>query len=313
MAQPDNAEVVRDLHMGLTRKYRIHGSNVEEIWSSFDKAQRTKALKAGAAGGVVLKHRMDPTMGNVSKMIPEWNLKDITEPRSDFLMVFLRHRATQPLFQQYATGMRPGGPGDHEFIVEMMRTRNLRHVDSFKDCWSFFMSDENYGMSYRVKEDREGFLSDMAQAVQARIYVPQEVGELVIARQIQLLQALTIMMDDILKLGSTTRSRKERPQKKNTEATTTALEKLSIKARPSKLSLPDLLEIASDRKASMGQDLGLICTELVVLAHSVNIWFFSRPELVADEKGRLLPVHTDKYISGAFFEAIQNTVKAAAI
>lgn len=313
MAQPDNADVVKDLHQDLARKYRLHGSKVEEIWRSFDKAQRTKALKAGAAGGVVLKHRMDPTLGNVSKIIPEWNLKDITEPGSDFLLDFLRHRATQPLMHQYATGMRPGEPGDHEFIVEMMQTRNLRHIDSFKDCWSFFMSDEDYGMSYRVTADREGFLSDMAQAIQARICIPQETGELVIARQIQLLQALTIMIDDILELGSITRTRKERPQKKNTEATATALEKLSIKARPSKLPLPDLLEIASEQKASMDENLGLICTEPVVLAHSVNIWFFSRPELVADEKGRLLPVHTDKYISGAFFEVIHNTVKAAAI
>ncbi|ROW04777.1 hypothetical protein VMCG_04773 [Cytospora schulzeri] len=313
MAQPGNADVVKDLHQDLSRKYRVHGSRVEEIWASFDKAQRTKALKAGAADGVVLKHRMDPTLGNVSKIIPEWNLKDITEPGSVFLLDLLRHRATQSLVHQYATGMKPGEPGDHEFIVDMMRTRNLRHIDSFKDCWSFFMSDEDYGMSYRVTADHEGFLSHMTPAIQARICVPQETGELIIARQLQLLQALTIMIDDILDLGSTSRARKEPPQKKNTEATTTALEKLSIKAKPSKLSLPDLLEIAAEQKASMDENLGLLCTEPVVLAHSVNIWFFSRPELVADEKGRLLSVHTDKYISCAFFEAIHNTVKAAAI
>ncbi|ROV99789.1 hypothetical protein VSDG_03001 [Cytospora chrysosperma] len=313
MAQPDSADVVKDLHQDLARKYRLHGSKVEEIWTSFDKAQRTKAMKAGAADGVVLKHRMDPTLGNVSKIIPEWNLKDITEPGSDFLLQLLRHRATQPLMHQYAAGMRPGEPGDHGFIDEMMRTRNLRHVDSFKDCWSFFMSDEDYGTSYRVTVDREVFLSEVAKAVQARVCIPQETGELVITRQMQLLQALTIIMDDILELGSTTRTRKERPQKKNTDATATALEKLSIKARPPKLSLPDLLEIASEQKASMSENLDLLCTEPVVLAHSVNIWFYSRPELVADEKGRLLPVHTDKYISGAFFEAIHNTVKAAAI
>lgn len=313
MAQPSSIDMVKDLHRDLARKYRLHGSRLEEIWSSFGKAQRATALKAGAAGGEVLKHRMDPTMGSVSKFIPEWNLRDITEPGSDFLTVLLRHRATQPLVRQYATGMRPGEPGDHEFIVEMMRTRNLGHINSFKDCWSFFMTEENYGMSYRVTADRERFLSDMARPIQARICVPQEVGELVISRQLYLLQLLTIMIDDILELGSTTRTRKEQPQKKNTEATTTALEKLSIKAKPSKLSLPDLLEIASDQKASMDENLGLLCTEPVVLAHAVNIWFFSRPELIADEKGRLLPVYTDKYISSAFFEAIHNTVKAAAI
>lgn len=313
MAQPDNAIMVKDLYQDLSRKYRLHGSKVEEIWSSFDKTKRTRALRAGAADGVVLKHRMDPTMGNVSKFIPEWNLKDITEPGSDFLVALLRHRATQSLFQQYATGMKPGEPGDHQFIVEMMRTRNLRHIDSFKDCWSFFMSDEDYGMSYKVTTDPEGFQSSMAKAIQARLCIPQEVGELVITRQIYLLQALTIIVDDILELGSTTRTRKELPQKKKTEAAATALEKMSIKAKPSKLSLSALSEIASDQKASTDESLVLLCTEPVVLAHSVNIWFFSRPELVPDEKGRLLSVHTDKYISGAFFDTIDNTVKAAAI
>lgn len=56
-----------------------------------------------------------------------------------------------------------------------------------------------------------------------------------------------------------------------------------------------------------------MCTEPVFLAHEVNIWFFSRPELLPDEKGRRLPVHTDKYISGAVLEAVHNAIKATAI
>lgn len=312
MSQPQSADVVRELHQDLARKYRLHGSKVQETWKSFDKSQRTKALKAGAADGAVLKYRHDTSMGNIHKMVPEWNLQDITQPGSDFLLDLLRHRATQPLMYQYATGMKPGELGDLDFISEMMRTRGLKHIDSFIDCWSYFMSDEDYGMSYVIKADREGFLSEMAPCIQCRICIPQATGELVITRQIYLLQSLTILIDDILELGSTTRTRKERPQKKNTEAATTALGKLSVKARPSKLSLPVLIEIASEQKASMDEDLSLLCTEPVVLAHSVNIWFFSRPELIADEKGRLLPVHTDKYISGAFFEAIHNSVKASA-
>lgn len=50
-----------------------------------------------------------------------------------------------------------------------------------------------------------------------------------------------------------------------------------------------------------------------MLAHAVNIWFFSRPELVPDEKGRRLPVHTDKYISAAVLEAINSSIQGAAI
>lgn len=56
-----------------------------------------------------------------------------------------------------------------------------------------------------------------------------------------------------------------------------------------------------------------MCTEPVFLAHEVNIWFFSRPELVPDEKGRRLPAHTDKFISGAVLDAVHNVVKGNAI
>lgn len=44
----------------------------------------------------------------------------------------------------------------------------------------------------------------------------------------------------------------------------------------------------------------------------MNMAFFTRPELVPDEKGRRLPVHTDRYISAATFEAVLGAVKAAA-
>jgi hypothetical protein len=59
--------------------------------------------------------------------------------------------------------------------------------------------------------------------------------------------------------------------------------------------------------------LNLLCTEPVFLAHEVNMWFYSRPELVPDEKGRTLPVHTDKYISGAVLDAMHNAVKGPAM
>lgn len=54
-------------------------------------------------------------------------------------------------------------------------------------------------------------------------------------------------------------------------------------------------------------------TEPVFLSHEVNIWFFSRPELVPDEKGRTLPMHTDKYISSTVLEVMHNAVKVTAI
>lgn len=41
--------------------------------------------------------------------------------------------------------------------------------------------------------------------------------------------------------------------------------------------------------------------------------FFLRPDLVADEKGRLLYAHTDDFISAASFDSLNNAVSNAAI
>lgn len=92
--------VIKDLHLDLARKYRIHGPKVETIWKSFSTAQRIKALRDGASNGKVLKHRNDASMGSVCKMMPEWNLQDLTQP-GDYLLHLLRGRATTTLMEQY--------------------------------------------------------------------------------------------------------------------------------------------------------------------------------------------------------------------
>ncbi|KAI8632889.1 hypothetical protein F5Y19DRAFT_419350 [Xylariaceae sp. FL1651] len=137
-------------------------------------------------------------------------------------------------------------------------------------------------------------------------------GELVLERQMYLLQSLNIIIEDILEEGSTTRSQKELP-KKSSDSAAAALSKLSIQAPTPKLDLASLLDSALDQKASLDDNLVLICTEPVVLSHAVNIWFFSRPELVADEKGRMLPALTDRYISTAVLDTVHSAVKGAAI
>lgn len=50
-------------------------------------------------------------------------------------------------------------------------------------------------------------------------------------------------------------------------------------------------------------------TEPVVLNHAANMANHSRPELVPDDRGRILPMFTDRYISIACFEIMSNAVK----
>ncbi|KAH7129563.1 hypothetical protein B0J13DRAFT_482978 [Dactylonectria estremocensis] len=311
MSEPQNQDAVKELHDDLARKYRRHAAAVTEIWRSLDKRQRTRCVKAGVADGVMLKHPLDASLGNIYKIIPEWNLRDITEPGSDFLLELLKHRATKTLPQQYQTGVN-GGPGDYEHIDTMMRTRNLRHAQPFKDCYTFFMADENYGASFELTSHREESLAAFAPAIASRECVPQSTGELILSRQINLLQTLNIAIEDILEEGSKTRNQQER-SKKSDKAAVEAMSNLSIQASSRKMALPDLLAAAQSQRDSFQEFLSLLSTEPVVFAHAANVCFFTRPELIPDEKGRRLPVHTDRHISAAVFDAVHMAVKSAAI
>lgn len=131
-------------------------------------------------------------------------------------------------------------------------------------------------------------------------------------RQLHTLQILNILVEDILDIGSKTRETKVLP-KKLEHAALDALSKLSIVQDRGVTSLKSLLDSARDQKSSLDDYLNLCRSEPVFLAHMVNLWFFTRPELVQDERGRILPLITDKYISIVVFEMIHNAVTGAAI
>lgn len=304
---------VKVLHRDLARKHKRHGPRVEQMWRSLNQAQRAEVLKAGSVD--VLKGSTDTSLGNVYKIMPEWNLRDIAGPSSEFLLDMLKHRATTSLQQQYKSGVN-GGLGDHAHIVDMMNKKNLELTDAnkVKDGYTLFFEEETYGKSVKVtaRGDKKEFLAAMAPAIQAQLAVPQSTGDLILLRQQHLLQSLNIIIEDILEAGSTTRDQKTRP-KKPIEAANTALSDLSFHAVPKNIELVDLLESSLSRQSYLEEYFDLICTEPTVLAHEVNIMFFTRPELVADEKGRVLPVHTDDYISAAFFDSVNSAVNNAAV
>lgn len=309
MSLSSDASPINELHSDLAWKYKAHASKIETIWRSFSKDQRAKCLKAGAADGAVLRHSIDTSLGDVYKFVPELNLRDIsTDP--EFLLGHLKHRATSSLFQQYCDGAFDK-PGDRNFILEMMLKKNLRHVDPFKDNYTFFM-DDRYGQSVKIVSNHDEALAAFEPAIKAGLCVPRSTGELILQRQIMICQTFNILIEDILDLGSQTRAKNER-SKKSEQAASAALSKLTIQERPKKLSLSDLISSAQDQRDSLEEFLSLLSAEPVVLAHAVNIWFFSRPELVVDDKGRHLPVLSDKHISSAFFEAVHNAIKGATV
>ncbi|KAK1752278.1 hypothetical protein QBC47DRAFT_328954 [Echria macrotheca] len=307
MSEPSHGEVVRNLHKDLARRYRLHKSSLINFWRSFDSRQRARCMKAGAKDGAVLRHSLDASLGNVYKFIPEWNLRDITAADSDLLLTLLEYRATTSLYEQYAGGLGDA-LGDRDHIAEMMRTKGLRHVDDYKDCYTFFLQDEDYGRSVRILKEKEQTLAEFGPAIEAGLCIPQAHGELVLYRQSTLLQCLVIMIDDILEGGSKTRK-----QRRQTAKPAEPDSNLTLRPKPTKQALPDVLMTARDQLAALEERLSLVTSEPLVLAHDVNICFFTRPELVPDEKGRSLGVHTDKYISGAVLDAVHGAVRATAI
>ncbi|KAK4234342.1 ipa protein [Achaetomium macrosporum] len=314
MGEPanSNASLLKELHADLGRKYKKHEAAIETLWRSFDTTQRAACLRAGAAEGVVLRHSTDESLGDVCKFIPECNLRDIADSGPDFLLDLIKYRGTTSLLQQYCEGDR-GGPGDHEVIAEMERKRGLRHVQTFDKCFTLFLDENQYGQSFRMRGVVNELPSPLLSAIHAGLCVPLSRGELIVLRQLYLIQCLVILIDDILDKGSRTRVNKEMP-KKSDKAAAEALAKLTIQGRPpAEDSLSELIASAQEQKAALDEYFSLLCAELVVLAHAVNMWFFAQPELVPDEQGRRLSALSDRYISGAVLEAIHSAIQGAAV
>ena len=307
-------ETPKALHRDLARKYQQHGPRIEEMWRSLSQEQREKIMQASSRDGAVLKHAEDTSLENVYKFIPEWNLRDVTSPSSDFFLDMLKHRATSPLQTQYMTGFN-GRPGDLAHIHDMMQRKNLKlkNESEYENCYTLFLTEDGYGESVSIlAEKREEVVANMKPAMQAQLIVPQATGELILMRQMNMFQLLNLAIEDILKIASTTRTQKKRP-KKPADNATAAMAQLSVYSTTKNADLPQLVEMAKEQVSFREDLINLITSEPTVLAHEVNFSFFSRPELVADEKGRMLPTHTDKYISGAVFDAIHSAVKTAAI
>ncbi|KAF2633278.1 ipa protein [Macroventuria anomochaeta] len=306
-------ETVRNLHHDLVRKFERHGSRIEQMWRSLGQEEREKILRDASIDRSVLKDPHDTSLGNVCRVIPEWNLRDLTPPSSDILLDILKYRATTPLTEQYISGVN-GAPGDYENIVDSMQRNGFRLSDAstYKDCYTLFLDDEQYGQSYKITPgNKDDVLTNMKPAIEAGLIIPQDIGELVLMRQNYLLQLLNIIVEDIFDTASTTRSKTTRPTR-TSDVATAALATLSFHSPPKKLGIPDLVDSSQEQKSSWEDYINLISTEPTVLSHEVNLWFFTRPELVGDEKGRSMPVHTDRYISGAVLDAVHGVVKATA-
>lgn len=207
------------------------------------------------------------------------------------------------------------GPGEAEIIKTSMRETGLRYFKQLPYSLTFFIPGDEYEKSFRATDPAmyRQVISDFQLFVDSRHCVPQTTGELILSRQLYLLQALDVFAQDVIWAGKTVEDKPKGSSKKSEKAAHEALSALSLDQKPEKLSLEDLAARAFDQKCAFEDHLHLCRTEPAFLAHVVNIRFFSQPELIPDEKGRVLPVITDKYISPVVYESIHNAVAQAAI
>lgn len=291
--------LLKQLQRDLSRKYQVHGSRVDEIWRFWGPGRRAEALKAGAANGEVLRSPTDSSMGNVNLIIPEINLKQLAGPDPDFFLSRLHHRATHTLHEQYLEGP-PDQPGDGQVIRRSM-DRGLTFSKRYPLELTRMMDDQEYGESFEVRDRAmyQKMCSDLKPYIDNGAITPRATAELVMQRQLYILQSFNILVEDILDLGSTSRTTttsKKKPRKGANQAQ-------SAPAKPQKLPLSEILVQAQDQKSAADEYLDSFRTEPAFLAPIVNMWFMSRPELLPDEKGRRLPLYTDKYKGVAFFRS----------
>lgn len=86
-----------------------------------------------------------------------------------------------------------------------MRVNRLRHNNPFRNSFTLFAEEDKYGQSYEVVNSaryREMMGGGLSIAVNAGLCVPRSTGELILQRQMYLLQSLNVLIDNILKEGS---------------------------------------------------------------------------------------------------------------
>ena len=306
MSIADGPLDVQELYHDLGRKHRNVGTKVDAIWRKFTPQQRAKAMKELTGDGKVLKHSRDRRLDDLYMYIPEYNLEDMTSNPEHFLNIF-KFRATTPLHVQLYESAN-GGPGDRQ----LMEATGMRYRDALPEERTVFFEGELYGTSIVPKPGSSGILPGQPPNGSSLILIPSGVGQLILLRQQYLLQFLNHIVEEILDLGSETRNTAA-PEKHEHEALNTAILNLNVRPKPLKSSLPEVSTQALESKAALEDYLHLLRTEPVVLNQAVNTAYWTRAELVPDDRGRIFPAFTDRYLSAAFFDSVTTAVKAIAI
>lgn len=295
---------IPELQRDLQRKYRNVGGKIETIWRTFHPKQREKAMRETVGDGKVLRNSRDPGLGGLKQFLPDWNLEDITST-PDFFLDRLKFRVEKDLHFQHFEGVN-GEQGDREIVRDAAQI-----IDAGRDgeYASFVKLDKDYGR-WLKPNGAEGRRAVEDFAARWGLFVPDNEATLLIARQQTTFIYYNHLIEEILELDSDSKAQKAPPVKRATKGPANAMAKLTLEPKPLKVSIAEVISQAVEQKVASEDYLELLRSEPVVLNHAVNMTNSSRPELVPGDRGRVLPMITDKFISIAFFEVVSNAVKA---
>jgi len=293
---------ILELQRDLQRKYKNVGSKVEAIWRQFTPKQRETAMRETVGDGKVLRNSRDPGLGRLNEIIPEWNLEDITSS-AEFFLERLKFRVEADLQLQHFEGVN-GGPGDQEVIQAAARRLNPQR----KELWGVFVRlDQTYGQWVKPN-GADGLRRTEDFAARWKLILPSHEALPLIERQKNTFLYYNHLIEEILDMGSQSRAKKAVSKKPSKDAAS-ALANLTIAPKPLKASISEVIAQAIEQKVAAEDYLHLLRREPLVLNQAVNRKYHSRPELVPDDRGRIMPLFTDKHISTALFDVLADAVK----
>jgi hypothetical protein len=98
-----------------------------------------------------LKDLENQPIDNPYNISPELRIGDVDNLDSAEVLDKLKHRATTSIYEQYCEGLR-GNSGDHAFIINIMPFDNSPLSERFKNGFTLFLDEDQYGDSMKVTD-----------------------------------------------------------------------------------------------------------------------------------------------------------------
>ncbi|KAK4065205.1 uncharacterized protein Triagg1_8644 [Trichoderma aggressivum f. europaeum] len=335
--RPDG-DFLQRMHSDLARLYNDYKWQIRAIWHRLNRHERARPFMDHEEWANSDHHSWNEIQDQREAMFSDINRKDYSTS-AKYLLNHLEHRATTSLFQQYWAGV-DGALGDGPFITEKVNQKQL--IPRGAPNYYMIFTEDCYGDTVKLDQEDEGMLELKKAMTEIGSCVSSGTGNLIHNRQListmefrdlilglldkipqswwtkvqwekverERMTAGRLSSKPLLKMS---RGRKA-PEKLTEEVVVKLAKKLSAAGlAPEKTPLARILFRAQESRDYLEEYLAILRDEPSVLVYNANSWLLSRPELVTDEKGRHLPLETDKYISCAIFEAIRGWVQKFAI